>query len=328
MSLRGRPMRSGDVAECVEIIKTHPVIGQRYAGAIADLRAAWLRVVGCEASTSLVLEEGEGSHATICFVGLSVFVSDDFVREIKRPPLHWFGPVLAKRISQGDSPLLSGSQVREANTCRGLNLLVWEGCFRPEFEQEPAIRKVMSAFLDDHRGYLWKELVSSQMESAERLQWTLKSGCLPWNPTKGSYVDSLQEDPAEFIRKPHILGVTRDADRSRFGSWVGALFDYHPPRMGLSPGEQRLLLAALSGETDEKLAEELGVSPSTVKNTWRSIYNRVASVLPELFSDDSAGDSRAAERGKEKRRHLLAYLREHLEELRPISRRLLQKATR
>jgi DNA-binding CsgD family transcriptional regulator len=328
MPLRGRSMRTGDVAQCVEIVKTHPVIGPRYAGAIADLRAAWLRVLDCEASTSFVLEDGKAPHATICFVGVSVFVSDDFVREIKRPPLRWIGPELARRISRGVSPLLSDSQVREANACRGLNLLVWEGCFRPEFEEETAIRKVMSSFLDDHRGYLWKELISSQMESAERLQWTLKSGSLVWNPAKGAYEDSLEKDPHELIRTPHILGVTRDADRSRYGSWVGSLFEYRPPRMGFSPGEQRLLLAALSGATDQQLARELGVSQNTVKNTWRSIYNRTSSTLLPLFSRELEVGWRTSERGKEKKRHLLAYLRQHPEELRPVSRRLLQKAPR
>jgi hypothetical protein len=61
-------------------------------------------------------------------VGVSVFVQDDFLSEMKQPPHFWLGPELIRRMTQGESPLLSGKQLREANSCGGLNLLVWEGC--------------------------------------------------------------------------------------------------------------------------------------------------------------------------------------------------------
>jgi DNA-binding NarL/FixJ family response regulator len=94
--------------------------------------------------------------------------------------------------------------------------------------------------------------------------------------------------------------VTREIERSRPGSWVGALFDYHPPQIGFSRGEQKQLLSALSGGTDKEVHDDLGASLSTVKNTWRSIYNRAALRLPELFLDHSKTDVRSSERGKEK----------------------------
>src|SRR5438477_3874695 len=145
------------------VVEAHPVIGPRYGSAITDLRQAWLRLLQYEAKRAMVLEEVNGSHATICFVGVSVFVDDDFVREIKNP-LRWVGPELAKRIMRGDSPLLSDRQLREANSCGGLNLVVWEGCIRPEFEQHTEVhRKILSMFLEEHCGYLWKEAISAQM---------------------------------------------------------------------------------------------------------------------------------------------------------------------
>jgi hypothetical protein len=185
---------------------------------------------------------------------------------------------------------------------------------------------MLSVFIEEHRGYHWKEAISSQMESVDRLLWTLNSGGLFWDPGLGRYIESLAKEPLEILRKPHILGVTREIEHQRPGSWVGALFDYHPPQIGFSRGEQRLLLSALSGQTDEELSADLGTSASTVKNTWRSIYNRAASCLPELFPEYTRSDARISERGKEKKRHLLAYLREHPEELRPVSRKLLEQA--
>ncbi len=327
MALRHRPMRPKDVAECAEIIARHPVIGPRYGSAISDLRPAWLRLLESEAKVARVLEEVDGTRATICFVGVSVFVRDDFVRELKTPPLFWVGRELARRIMRGDSPLLTDRQVREANSCGGLTAVVWEGCIRPGYESHTEVhRKMLSVFIEEHRGYHWKEAISSQMESVDRLLWTLNSGGLFWDPGLGRYIESLAKEPLEILRKPHILGVTREIEHQRPGSWVGALFDYHPPQIGFSRGEQRLLLSALSGQTDEELSADLGTSASTVKNTWRSIYNRAASCLPELFPEYTRSDARISERGKEKKRHLLAYLREHPEELRPVSRKLLEQA--
>jgi hypothetical protein len=249
------------------------------------------------------------------------------VRKIKTPPQFWFGPVLAGRTVRGDSPLLSDRQVREANSNGGLNSITWEGCIRPGFESHAELhRKVVSVFIQEHRGYLFKEAISSQIESAERLQWVFQTGGLLWDPKHGRYIESMEKHPRKIISEPHIVGVTREIERNRPGTWVGALFDYHPPKLGFSRGEQRQLLSALHGGTDQELSDHLGVSVSTVKNTWRSIYNRTALCLPELFLDQSQADARISERGKEKKRPLLSYLRDHPEELRPVSRKHLQQA--
>src|SRR5437763_1550563 len=181
MVLRNRPMLTKDVRECAEIVAAHPVIGPRYGAAIRDLRSAWLRLLHCEAKCATVFENVEGSRTTICFVGISVFVTDDFLREMKTAPMFWFGAELAKRIVAGDSPVLSSRQLAEANANEGLNLVVWEGCFHSGLGEDPSLpRAVIDAFIEHHRGFRLKELVSSQLESVERLHWTLNSGSLLW----------------------------------------------------------------------------------------------------------------------------------------------------
>jgi hypothetical protein len=333
MVLRHRPMLSKDVRECAEIVAAHPIIGPRYGPAIQDLRSAWLRLLQWDAKRSSVLEKADGYRKRICFVGVSVFVTDDFVREMKTPPLCWFGPELAKRIVRGNSPVLSDQQLAEANTLAGLNLLVWEGCFHTALGEDPEIpRTVMDVFIEDHRGFRLKELLSSQIESAERLQWTLGSGSLLWDPVRGRYLESANDEPRSIVQTPHLLGVTRDIECARRpwnASWVGALFDYQPPRCGFSRREQRLLTCALGGDsaTDEQLAAALGVSIPTIKKMWSSVYGRVADHKPEIMPVSSRHETGKSERGKEKRRRLLTYLREHPEELRPVSRRLLAQQT-
>jgi DNA-binding NarL/FixJ family response regulator len=165
------------------------------------------------------------------------------------------------------------------------------------------------------------------MESADRLHWTLKTGGLVWDPVADRYVVSLNDAADEIVRRPHVVGVRRKELLERpdlsAASWVGCLFDYHPPFLGFNRSEQRVLAAALTGATDEQLSSTLGTSVPTIKKTWASIYRRVSASLPDLVPDALQSDAGGGPRGREKRRELLAYLREHPEELRPVSRKLL-----
>jgi hypothetical protein len=96
------------------------------------------------------------------------------------------------------------------------------------------------------------------------------------------------------------------------------MFIYHPPKFGFRPSEQRLLFAALRGETDEQLADELVISLSAVKKAWLLIYDLVSACDAELVRDAHL-PGEDSQRGRTKKQRLLAYLREHMEELRPAA---------
>ena len=333
MYFRHRRMTPKDLQECVQIIEAHPIISARYGAAIDHLRSAWLRLLRAEAVVARVFEAVEGTQARICFVGVSLFVTDDFIRELKAPPLFWFGPELAKRIARGDSPVLADKAFRDANACGGLNAIVWEGCPHPDFKDESELaRFVLDAYIETHRGFLLRELIPAQAEGIQRLEFLLKTGAYVWDPDTGRYNDSLPCEAFEFLSKPHLLGVTRELEDSRgpWGvSWVGKLFEYRPPRCGFSRSEQRLLDVALSGaaSTNEELARALGVGLPTVKKLWGSIYRRVTDTLAEFSADASEPDQDESAQGKEKKRRLLAYIREHPEELRPVSHERRKSST-
>ena len=322
MALRWRPLHTEDVGACTEIVATNPVIRSRYGSTIGDLGRAWLRVLGSGAMTNAVLEEVESGRPMICGVGVAVFVSDEFIRELKTSAF-WFGPELVKRVLSGNSPVLSNQQVRKANSAEGLNLLVWEGLAHPAFERRADVSHLMvNAFLETHRGYHLKEIISQQIQSAKQLERITDEGGWYWEPRRDCYVKVLEINGQEFISKPHIVGLTRDLVARRPASWVGTLFDYQPARFKFTESEQRLLRASLASETgtDRELAQALGVSVPTVKKAWRSIYDRVAACAPGLIPHDPHASEGTSQRGMEKRRRLLAYLRQHCEELRPVAR--------
>ena len=123
MRFRYRQMRPNDVGRYVGIVGANPILARRYGTAISDLRETWLRLLGSEAFTAVVFEELHGHRFELLGVGVSVFVSDSFLREIKTPPFFWVGPEIVRRISHGNSPVLTDRQLREANTRDGLNLI-------------------------------------------------------------------------------------------------------------------------------------------------------------------------------------------------------------
>jgi hypothetical protein len=96
-------MQAEDIRECVGIVAGHPVIGSRYGRIIERLPEAWLRLLKCDACVTQVFQSGEGLRGPICFFGVSAIVRDEFLHEMKRPPLFWVGPELTRRIVIGES---------------------------------------------------------------------------------------------------------------------------------------------------------------------------------------------------------------------------------
>ncbi len=154
----------------------------------------------------------------------------------------------------------------------------------------------MEVFLDNHRGFLFKEIVI-QGESPEHLEALRHTGGLLLGGD-GCYGGFQGIDLQQLAREPHIVGITREIALEQFGSWISSLFRYQPPRFGFTRREQRLLLSALVGGTDEELSSLLNTSLSAVKKTWRSVYDRVAARLPELIPNNSPAGRRRLKRGQ------------------------------
>ena len=312
-------MRPNDVYPCVEIVARHPFIGPRYGSMLSDLGPVWLSLLGHEAFRAYVYEDLYGCPPRLIGIGCSAIISDDFLQEAKSPPFFWIGPELVRRIRRGQSPLLSDKQVREANSNGGLNITIWEGAQHVrDMRRIEVLNSFFSTLIEVHRGFQLKEIVG-QGSTDETLAGHPRAGYLFISKGDGKYTETMDKPPHELIREPHLTGLTRELAFSRLGAWASTLFVYDPPRFGFSPGEQRLLLTALQGGTDEDLADVLGISLSAVKKTWHSIYERVSTQDPEVVPSPAPVEG-IGERGRMKKQRLLAYLRDHPEELRPAHR--------
>jgi DNA-binding CsgD family transcriptional regulator len=259
---------------------------------------------------------------------IRVFVTDEFLKECKQTDF-WVGPELARRAHGNRSPILNTKEIGVVNARDGLNLGMWV-CHvdysSPSADNAKlASRVFMEAFALHHRGFNIKEAFVGSLD-VPNATVALAAGASFWDAHAQRYEghwDVSDEGLRRRVERHHLVGISREVAFARWGSWMSTLFVWSPPKAGFSPSEQRLMLAALDGRTDEELATELAVSPSTVKNTWRSIFARAGRRLPDILPNgtpfteiDLGADTR---RGKEKRARLLAYVRDHPEEVRPFS---------
>lgn len=130
------------------------------------------------------------------------------------------------------------------------------------------------------------------------------------------YADASSLDGLAPAKRPAFLAVTRaEALASLPGTSVRHVFEHHPPMFRFSAAQRRLLWLALFDDSDANLTDRLDVSVHGLKKLWRGIYDRIEDRMSGFFGD-TAGDE-DGKRGPEKRRQVLAYVRQRPEELRP-----------
>ena len=109
-----------------------------------------------------------------------------------------------------------------------------------------------------------------------------------------------------------VMSLHRDAGLASSDLSNQRFFAYDPPVLGYSPAQRAILRLARQGYTDQEIAATLGKTTDSVKKRWAGIYARFAASFPGRLPEGRDGS-----RGQEKRRTLLAYLKDRPEELRP-----------
>ena len=282
----------------------------------------WRGLLPTYATHFAIIEDPARPHPeNIEAFGLGVFVSDGFVDEFHADPQPYVAAIIYERMLAGRSPVLTLPQIRQANSSGGLNFVVLHFGLRnhdlSNERTERAIQVGSAAFYFCHSGFRLKSLLNEV-----------------YGPQQAGYMEAGGFRIAnDFANCAASLGVMAPEHRPLLfvcrKEWVvpgalnqlGFLFRVPEPQLGFSLSEQRVLLRALVNESDVQIAKDLGVSLDAVKKTWRRVFEREARTAPYLI--DANDQPAAAHRGTEKRRHLIDYLRTHLEELRPRANPLI-----
>lgn len=317
--LQYRVMRAKDVRILVNLVASDPVLEPRYRGALAELETGLMRILDRDSVMAPVFEWTEANRSQNVGFGIRSFVSDAFARLLTTPPFPWAGRELVLRAARGDSPVLSDTELRRGNVADGLNLLLWFAWMRPEFRRPDVMNFYMQVFVEVHRGFRLRQIIS-QCDMAETVEARLNAG-LPLLLEDGAFTAVAPMAAERLVTVPHCFCLTREYVFAHPASWFSFLFEYAPPQIFFSPSQQRLLQVAMRGGTDEELARELHISRSGVKKAWRAIYDRIFSQAPDWLPDNAPAEVSDRERGPSRKHRLLARLRDHPEELRPLPRK-------
>lgn len=280
------------------------------------LRAMWSEIVGLRCGIATIAADLGQEPSTIIHFCFGVFVSDQRVDEYHQCRR----PLISRRLlaewCAGERPFLHMDDIARANASLGLNL-------------------VMTHFggrRSDPRSYI------ANYESSRRAirGWNLRSFTAEmysdpphdnraWGRSLGYRVleysaDVLRAAGIPQDQAPFVWAANRRDAELNPGYATALLFTtFAAPRIAFTPLEQHLLTLALDDATDAVIARAAGFSKSAVKKHFRELYEkaRAAGVFNGVVT---AGEPAEATRGVELRRHLLTYLREHPEELRPYAR--------
>ncbi|MBV9233288.1 MAG: hypothetical protein JO030_04540 [Candidatus Eremiobacteraeota bacterium] len=307
MGLILREPDAGDFDQCIALLQSPwPCDPSNYD----DLRAMWRHIIESGCGATVVALDPMAPSRVIAF-GFAVFVADERAQEYQQCRT----PLLARRILKewiaGRQPFLNADEVARANAGSGLNLLVTHYGRRIDsgpYENYEAARFMLSGW--NLRSFTAEVCFDPQRDDREYSRF-LGFDILEYPG------DAIRRANIPYERRPLIWAANRQQHDWRHQYGATLLFaSFAPPRLKLSPLEQHLLRLAFDGVTDRTIADNLGISVATVKKHFRRVYDRVADagVLEGLMAEAPPdGDSR----GREMRRHLLNYLRDHPEELRP-----------
>jgi DNA-binding CsgD family transcriptional regulator len=280
------------------------------------LIAMWSEVVRSSCGV-MALAADPKPPFTIVHFGCGIFVSDERADEYHhcRHPLISRG-LLAAWLA-GERPFLNADEIARANAGSGLNLvLAYYGGRRDDPRADIAnyesARRVLRGW--NLRTYT-AELFLDPPRDNRAWGKSLGYRVLEYSPEK------LREDGIAEDRAPFLWVATRLDAQSNPGYATALLFNtFAAPRLGFTRLEQYLLGLALDGATDASIARVARLSESAVKKHFRRLYEKARAIGVLEASAIDEGPARPT-RGVELRRHLLSYLREHPEELRPYAKR-------
>ena len=310
-----RSVREADLAECLALHP--PAMGHELIGRNRAVHV-WRTLLEHPSCNFVIIEFKEPTPGckTAGF-GASAFVSRAFVEEeISRPRPGLNARIMAS-IAAGAPVVLTETELRHANTYDGLHLVIlcaaWKRNQLTDAQVQEVKMHLSSSFLQDHAGYRFAQILFETTDQVD-IDHAHSTGVYR---VVSDFENYHKCNPGAWNRDRALFTLDRESALSITGTVATILFHHTEPLLGLRKEDQQLLTAALTGLTDEELCERLKFQLGTLKKRWAALYQRVAKTRPDLLNELDDGLNRLT-RGRQKRHHLLGYVREHPEELRPI----------
>ncbi len=312
--LRWRPTRADDLPQCMALLPPWLQMADRRPA----LQALWQRLLAEPSITSTLMEDQALPAATrVRGWGCSIVLPPaeaaalGLVDDPPMPPAPMVGRLVQAWLD--GAPLPAPRALAEGNARGTLHLLNLHYTQHPSDLADPLALAVLAVANDAFRFAVggWQLAAMHMQGCALDVPMFTAAGFPVCRYAAPGAWDALPD-----ALRPVHFGLTRRAALAMLpGTSVRQAFDHHPPRFRLSASQRRLLWLALFDDSDDALTGRLEVSVHALKKLWRGIYERIEDVAPGFFGDDGADDE--GRRGPEKRRQVLAYVRQRPEELRP-----------
>jgi hypothetical protein len=289
---------------------------------LSNLRAMWQYVIASRSGFAHVIADADDPSRVIHF-GCVVFVNDEKAARFHRCERPKIAFQLLDEWHRSGSAFLSQTEIAGANAGAGLNLVVAHHGYvePPDAESLEKLRFASNEHsVRDLRGWNLRSFTNEVFAANPQRDGKQSGEALGFRVGEYS-AEQLREAGIPEERKPYLCMATRqDLGNGPVGLALGMLFrSFDPPRFGFSTTEQGMLRLALDGHTDVTIAGLTHMSLTMAKKHFRAIYDKVAMANP-FESETAPLPSTNGSRGAEVRRHLLNYIREHPEELRPYAR--------
>lgn len=311
MHLVWRPARRADLDECLDSARDRFAYSDREA---ADLHALWIDLLESGSGFLPVVEDTSApAGQRIVWYSFKAFVSDEFAAARCASPAPITGRQILASLGRGEKPLLTREQVARGNRNGGLNMIVLNfGAGVGDMLHDPKKRAWIG-----NKSVEWAPF-STYGYRLKRLTMELY-GDYEWRWAKGlglleicNYARNADQMQCyDILDKPRLFGIDAHAAIGTPGTATSLIFRYEEPIFSFNPAQQEMLLHALGDGTDEAIAAALCVANATIRKRWENIYAIIQDTAPNLF---------AGIQGSQRRRIVIAYMRQHIEELRPLAR--------
>jgi hypothetical protein len=307
-----RPVGEADLRDCLLL---HPArVGAERIGLKRALRAWKVIFNNGDSRVAYLVEKITSEDKEIVGFGMAVFVTSSFADATLANPLPGLNASIVESVDAGKSVIPTYRYLQTANASATLDHVVMYSCEKQSSlnpNELGLVRNYLArAYMESFAGYRLRRMLYEIVSEDEfekikayrgicivkRLSAPTLPGNPPWKGDRAlceATAETFAEDPASVAARPFI-------ERSS-------------PILNFSPSQKKLLVAALRGAENAELAHHLCRTPAAIKRTWAGIFERCVQRNPALLPI-----TKGSLRGQQKRYKVMAYVREHPEEIRPF----------
>jgi hypothetical protein len=310
-----RALAKADFRECLLLQPAR--LGAERIGVKRAMRAWTTLLNDSDACVASLVERTSPGSSEIVGFGLAAFVSSSFADAMFANPQPGLNARIIESIDAGKSVVPTYRYLQTANASATLDHVVMyssEKLGSLNSNELGLVRNYMArAYLDSFVGYQLRRML---YEIVEDYEFEKLKGYRGIRIVKQFNAHNSPAVSALWIGNRALCEATAESFSNDPASVAARPFiERTAPVLDFTPSQKKLLSAALRGAENAALASGLCRTPAAIKRTWTGIFEKCARHYPALLPA-----TEGSLRGQQKRHKVMAYIREHPEELRPFLR--------